>query len=68
MALNDDPQKQRDRPRTSNTDDICVIVERLITEDRRVEVHEIAEVTVIAKNTVHEIISDLSFCKMSASA
>jgi hypothetical protein len=44
----------------------CVIVKGLIGEDRRVEVHEIAEVTGIAKGTVHEIISDLNFHKVSA--
>jgi hypothetical protein len=48
------------------TDENCVIVEGLIREDRRVKVHEIAEVTGIARSTVHEIISDLSFCKVSA--
>jgi predicted transcriptional regulator len=43
-----------------------VIVEGLIREDRRVKVCEIAEVTDIAKSTVHEIISDLNFHKVSA--
>jgi predicted transcriptional regulator len=38
----------------------------LIREDRGVEVREIAQVTGIAKSTVHEIISDLNFGKMSA--
>jgi transposase len=33
MALNDDPQKHRGRPRTSYTDENCVIVEDLIRED-----------------------------------
>jgi hypothetical protein len=44
----------------------CVIVKGLIRENRRVRVHEIAEVTVIAKSTVHEIISDLNFHVVSA--
>jgi DNA-binding IclR family transcriptional regulator len=43
-----------------------VIVEGLIREDQRVKVCEIAEVTGIAKSTVHEIISDLNFRKVSA--
>jgi histone-lysine N-methyltransferase SETMAR len=38
----------------------------LIREDQRVEVRQIAEVTDIAKSTVHEIISDLNFHKVSA--
>jgi hypothetical protein len=49
-VLNDDPQKHRGRPRTSHTDENCVIVEGLIREDRRVKVGEIAEVT--TTNTV----------------
>jgi hypothetical protein len=43
-----------------------VLAEGLIREDRRVKVHETAEVTGIAKRTVHEIISDLNFHKVSA--
>jgi hypothetical protein len=43
-----------------------VIVKGLIREDRRVKVCKIAEVTGIAKRTVHEIISDLNFSKVSA--
>jgi hypothetical protein len=35
-------------------------------EDQRAKVCEIAEVTGIAKSTVHEIISDLNFHKESA--
>jgi hypothetical protein len=35
-------------------------------EDRRVKVCEIAEVTGIAKSTVHEIVSCINFCKVSA--
>jgi transposase len=66
-ALNDDdPQKHRGRSRTSHTDENCVIVEGLIREVRRVKIHEIAEMTGIAKSTVHEIISDLNFGKVSA--
>jgi hypothetical protein len=38
----------------------------LIRGDRRVKVREIAEVTGIAKGTVHEIISYLNFHKVSA--
>jgi hypothetical protein len=53
MALNDDPQKNRGRPRTLHTDETCVIIKSLIREDRRIKVHEIAEVTGIAKSTVH---------------
>jgi predicted transcriptional regulator len=66
MALNDYTQKHRGRPRTSHTDEYCVIVEGLIREDRRVKVLEIAEVSGIEKSTVHEIISDLNFRKVSA--
>jgi hypothetical protein len=65
-SLNDDPQKHKGRPRTSHTDENCVIVDGLIRENRRVKVHEVAEVTGIAKSTIHEIISDLNFHKMSA--
>jgi hypothetical protein len=57
-TLNDDPQKHRGRRRTSHTDENCVIVEGWIRVDRRVKVHEIAEVIGIAESTVHEIISD----------
>jgi hypothetical protein len=46
----------RSRPRTSHSDEYCVIVEGLIREERRVEVREIAEVTGITKSTVLEII------------
>jgi hypothetical protein len=42
-ALNGDPPKHRGRPRTSHTDENCVIVECLIREDQRVKVSEIAE-------------------------
>jgi predicted transcriptional regulator len=49
-----------------HTDENCVIVEGLIRKDQGVSVREIAEVTGIAKNNVHEIISDLNFCKVSA--
>jgi ribosomal protein L13 len=38
----------------------------LIGEDQRVKLREIAEMTGIAKSTVHEIISDLNFHKVSA--
>jgi hypothetical protein len=48
-ALNDDPEKHRGRQKTSFIDDKFVTVESLVTEDRRVKVHEIAEVTGIAK-------------------
>jgi hypothetical protein len=65
-ALNDDPQKHRGRPRTSHTDKNRVIVEGLLREDQRVKIREIDEVTGIAKSTVHEIISDLDFRKVSA--
>jgi hypothetical protein len=64
-ALNDDPQKHRGRLKTSHTDENCVIVEGLIREGRRAKVREIVEVTGIAKSTVHEIISDLNFRKLS---
>jgi hypothetical protein len=50
-ALNDDPEKYRGRQKTSFTDDKFVTVESLVTEDRRVKVHEIAEVTGIAKKS-----------------
>jgi predicted DNA-binding transcriptional regulator AlpA len=56
-----DPQKHRGRPKTSHADENCVIVKGLRREDRRVEVREITEVTVIAESTVHEIILDLNF-------
>jgi hypothetical protein len=65
-ALNDDPQKHRGRRRTSHTDENRVIVEGLLREDQRVKIHEIDEVIGTAKSTVHEIISDLDFCKVSA--
>jgi hypothetical protein len=48
-ALNDGPQKHRDRPRTLHTDENCVILEGLIREDRKVKLREIAEVTGIEK-------------------
>jgi Mn-dependent DtxR family transcriptional regulator len=60
MALNDDLQNNRGRPRTSHSDENCVNIESLIKEDQRIKVHEIAEVTGIAKSTVHEIISYLN--------
>jgi hypothetical protein len=44
------------RPKISHTDENCVIVEGLIRQDRRGIVRDIAEVTGIAKSTVHEII------------
>jgi outer membrane protein assembly factor BamA len=65
-ALNDDPQKNTGRPRTSHTDENSVIVESLIKEDQRAKIREISEVTGIAKSTVHEIISCLNFRKVSA--
>jgi hypothetical protein len=65
MALNADPHIRRGRPRTSHTDENCVIVEGLIREDGRVKVREIAKVTGIAKSTLNEIISDLNFRKVS---
>jgi hypothetical protein len=55
-AQNYDTQEQKGRPRTSPTDENCVIVEGLAREDRRVKVRGIAEVIGIAKYTVHEII------------
>jgi hypothetical protein len=66
VALIDNPRKHRGRPRTSHTDDNCVTVENLIKEERRIKIHEISEVTDIARNIVHEIISYLSFRKISA--
>jgi hypothetical protein len=54
------------RPRTSHTDENCVIVEGLIKDDRIVKVHEISEVTGIAKGAVHEISSNLKAHKVSA--
>jgi hypothetical protein len=50
MSLNDDPQIHRGRPRTSHTDENCVIGKGLIREDRRIRVREIAEVTGIANH------------------
>jgi DNA-binding Xre family transcriptional regulator len=38
----------------------------LLRKDRRVKVREIAEVTGIAKSSVHEIVSELNFHKVSA--
>ncbi|KAF2899005.1 hypothetical protein ILUMI_07172 [Ignelater luminosus] len=52
--LNDDSEKKRGRPRTSHTDDNCTIVERLIREDRRITVCEIAAMTGIPKSCVHK--------------
>jgi hypothetical protein len=49
-----------------DNDKNCVTVEGFIREDRRVKVCETAEVTGIAKSTVHKIISDLNFRKVSA--
>jgi hypothetical protein len=66
MALNGDPEKHKGRPRTLHTDENCVIDKGLIREDQRVQFHEIAEVTGTAESSVHEIISDLNFCKVSA--
>jgi hypothetical protein len=43
LALHDDPEKHRGAPRTSHSGENCVIVEGLISEDRRVQVCEIAE-------------------------
>jgi hypothetical protein len=63
---NEDQEQHRSLPFTLHTDEICIIVEGLMREDQRVEVWEILEVAGIAKSTVHEIISDLSFCKLSA--
>jgi hypothetical protein len=40
MKLNDDPGKDRGRPRTSHTDENCVIVKGLIKEDRTVKVRK----------------------------
>jgi hypothetical protein len=34
MAVNDDPEKHRGRPKTSHTDWNCVIIESLIREDQ----------------------------------
>jgi hypothetical protein len=65
-ALNDDPQKHRGRSRTTHTDENRVTVEGCLREDQRVKIHEIANVTGIAKSTAHEIISDLDICKVSA--
>jgi hypothetical protein len=65
MALSDDPGKHRGRPRTSHTDENCVIVKGLMRENQRVKVHEITEVTGIAESTVHEIILHLNLPKLS---
>jgi hypothetical protein len=43
-ALSDDPGRHRSRPRTSHTDENCVIVKGFMRDYQRVEVHEIAEV------------------------
>jgi hypothetical protein len=42
MAPNNDLEKLKATPRTSHTDENCVIVSGLIREDQRVKVHEIA--------------------------
>jgi hypothetical protein len=42
-----------------------VIVEGLIREDQRVKVHKNAEGTDSVKSTVHEIVPDFNFCKVS---
>lgn len=65
-ALIDDPQQHRGRPRILHTDGNCVSVKGLRREDQSVKVREIAEVTGTAKSTVHGIISDLNFRKLSA--
>jgi hypothetical protein len=66
-ALNDDPQTHRGRQRTSHTDNFYQCHCRIFDKgNRRVKFHEIAEVTGIAKSTVHKIISDSNFRKMSA--
>jgi hypothetical protein len=66
LALNDNPRNPEADQGPLHTDENCVIVEGLIREDQRVNVREIAEETNIAKSTVHEIISDLNFHKVSA--
>jgi hypothetical protein len=48
-ALNDDPEKQRGRPRRSHIDENCVIV-RFDKENQRIKVCEVAEVAGIAKH------------------
>jgi hypothetical protein len=53
MALNDEPEKHRGWPRTSDSDENCVIFESLIREDRRFNAREIGEVKGIAKSSVH---------------
>jgi hypothetical protein len=65
MTLND-PEKHRGRSVISHTNENFVLIEGLIREGRRVKVREIAKVTGTAKSTVHEIIRDLNFHKMSA--
>jgi hypothetical protein len=40
-ALNDDPKKHRSRPRTSRTDENCVIDDGLARKDRRVKFREL---------------------------
>jgi hypothetical protein len=63
-ALNDYPEIHRRGSGTLHTDENCVTIEGFIREDQTVKAHETAEVIVIAK-TVHEILSDINFCKMS---
>jgi hypothetical protein len=40
VKIADDPEKYRDRPETSHTDENCVNVEGLIREERRVKIRE----------------------------
>jgi DNA-binding NarL/FixJ family response regulator len=61
-TLNDDRQKHRSRPRASHTAENC----HCRRFDKGRSKSEIAEVTGIAKSTVHIIISDLNFRKMPA--
>lgn len=44
MNLNDDPEENRGRPRTSHTDENCLIVEGLFKEDCRTKVCKISKV------------------------
>jgi hypothetical protein len=50
---------------TWHTDENCVLIEGLIREGQR-KVPEMAQVTGIAKSSVHEIISHFTFHKMTA--
>lgn len=43
MKPNDDPEKERDRPRNSHINDNCTIVEAFIREGCCIKVREVSE-------------------------